>query len=130
GVIHGPHRQPGERRVTALTGVGGGEVSRRLAAAARGGVTADTGGAGDRGVVERYGRRGRAGRRCDERRRRRPGARGGRCARTGGDARAALGGGGDGRRRARPDCEPVTQAMATRPTAIPARLIAGAGSIP
>ena len=127
GVIHRPHRQPGERRVTALTGVGGGEVSRRLAAAARGGVTADTGGPGDGCMIER--RAGRGGR-CDECRCRRPGARGGRCARTGGDARAALGGGGDGRRRPRPHRELVTRAMATRSAAIPAGVMAGAGSHP
>src|SRR6266853_2203617 len=43
GVIHRSDRQPGERRVTALTGVGGRDVSRGFAAAARGAVTGDTG---------------------------------------------------------------------------------------
>src|SRR5437660_676696 len=53
GVIHRSHRQPGERRVTALTGVGGRDVRRRFAGPARAGMTADTGGARDGSMIER-----------------------------------------------------------------------------
>jgi len=88
-------------------------------------VAADTGGPGDRRVIERCA--GRAGSS------RRPGARGGAYTRAGGDARGRFR--GDGRRgrrhgRPRPHRELVTRAVTTRSAAISPGVMVGARPFP
>src|SRR5882762_7935160 len=89
-------------------------------------MTADTGGPGDRCMIERSASGG-----IHEGRRSRPGARGRTHARAGRDARAGPGGRGrHGRYGPRPHGHLVARAMATRSAAIPALIMVGAVSYP